>query len=233
VTVSRIRKHLRKLANPERARVSQRFFKTGPGEYGSGDKFIGNTVPDLRKLSKEYSDLPAKDLLEFLHSEIHEERVLALLILNEQFQGGTEAERKRIHRLFLKNIRWINNWDLVDCSAPLLVGEYLLDKESTILDELASSRNLWERRIAIVSTLTFIKRNRHEETVRIARLLLSDKEDLIHKATGWMLRELGKRNPEVLKLFLDQNALRMPRTMLRYAIERFPEAERQSYLTRR
>jgi 3-methyladenine DNA glycosylase AlkD len=209
------------------------YFKTGPGQYGAGDKFIGNRVPDLRKLSKEYKELPAGDVLELLHSEIHEERVLALLILNEQFQRGTEAQRKKIHSLFLRNVRWVNNWDLVDCSAPVLVGQYLLDQESKLLDTLASSRNLWERRIAIVSTLAFIKRNRHEPTIRIARLLLNDKEDLIHKATGWMLRELGKKQPDVLKLFLDQNALKMPRTMLRYAIERFPETERQSYLSRR
>jgi 3-methyladenine DNA glycosylase AlkD len=233
VIVNRIRKRLKALANPQRARVSAKYFKTGPGEYGEGDKFIGNTVPDLRKLAKEYRELPSPDLLELLHSEIHEERVLALLILNEQFQRGTDADRNKIHRLFLKNVRWINNWDLVDCSAPLIVGEYLLDKDSTLLDKLASSKNLWERRIAIVATLAFIKQKRHEATVRIARLLLDDREDLIHKATGWMLRELGKKNPDVLKRFLNQHAFKMPRTMLRYAIEKFPEAERQSYLRRR
>jgi 3-methyladenine DNA glycosylase AlkD len=233
LSVSQIKKRLRQLANPERAIVSLRYFKTGPGQYGAGDKFLGNTVPDLRKISKEFSELPANDVLELLHSEIHEERVLALLILNLQFQRGTEVERKTIHRLFLNNLEWVNNWDLVDCSAPLLIGEYLLQSESKLLDRLAASTNLWERRMAIVSTLAFIKRNRSDATIRIARVLINDKEDLIHKATGWMLREMGKRNLDVLKQFLDANALKMPRTMLRYAIEKFPEPEREHYLHRR
>ena len=231
-SIARIRSRLRELANPERASVSLKYFKTAPGQYGAGDQFLGNTVPDLRKLAKEYIDLPAKNLLDLLHSKIHEERILALLILNLQFQQGPEIERKKAHLLFLKNIRWVNNWDLVDCSAPLLVGAYLLDRESKLLDKLASSKNLWERRTAIVATLAFIRKNRPDVTIRIARILIHDKEDLIHKATGWMLREVGKKNPRILRRFLNEHASTMPRTTLRYAIEKFPESERQRYLTR-
>lgn len=221
---------MRELANPARAQVSLRYFKTAPGEYGAGDQFIGNTVPDLRKIAKQYRDLPVSFVLRLLHSPIHEERVLALLILNSQFQRGSESQRKKIHNVYLKNMKWINNWDLVDCSAPLLIGEHLIDKATTLLDRLALDKNLWKRRTAIIATLAFIKRNRLEITFRIAEALIQDREDLIHKATGWMLREAGKRDSKSLERFLKRNASRMPRTMLRYAIERFSEPKRQRYL---
>jgi 3-methyladenine DNA glycosylase AlkD len=230
--LTEIKRKLRDLANPERAKVSLRYFKTGPGEYGAGDRFLGNTVPDLRKVAKQYQDLAQDQILQLLHSPIHEERVLALLILNLQFARGTEVQRKNIHRLYLSNIKWINNWDLVDCSAPLLVGNYLLDKNPKILDRLAASENLWERRTAILATMAFIKQNKYDLTLEIAAKLMKDREDLIHKAAGWMLREVGNRAPAVLENFLDQHASNMPRTMLRYAIEKFDEPKRQAYLRR-
>ncbi|MCI0415526.1 DNA alkylation repair protein [bacterium] len=228
-----IKRKLRELANPERAKVSLRYFKTGPGGYGAGDLFLGNTVPDLRKLAGQYRDLNKKDILELLHSPIHEERVLALLILNLQFKSGAEPKRKEIHRLYLNNMKSINSWDLVDCSAPLLIGGYLLKKDTKILDKLAASNNLWERRTAIIATLAFIKQNEYGVTLRIATRLLKDKEDLIHKGSGWMLREVGNRAPEVLEAFLDKHAAIMPRTMLRYAIEKFNEPKRKAYLLKR
>lgn len=228
-----IKRKLRELANPERAKVSLRYFKTGPGQYGAGDRFLGNTVPDLRKVAREYRDLQKKDIVELLQSPIHEERLLALLILNLQFQCGTELQRKKIHRMYLNNMKWINNWDLVDCSAPLLIGTYLLDKDPKILNNLAASKNLWERRTAIIATQAFIKQNKYDLTLRIAARLLNDKEDLIHKGTGWMLREIGNRAPKILEEFLDQHAANMPRTMLRYAIEKFDESKRKVYLSRK
>ena len=231
--LAEIKRKLRQLANPERAKVSLRYFKTGPGQYGEGDRFLGNTVPDLRKVAREYRDLERKEILELLHSPIHEERLLALLILNLQFQRGTERQRTEIHRLYLTNMEWINNWDLVDSSAPLLIGSYLLDKDPKILHRLAASKNLWERRTAILATQAFIKQNQYDLTLRIANTLMKDREDLIHKATGWMLREIGNRAPEILEKFLEQHAANMPRTMLRYAIEKFDESKRKSYLHKR
>jgi 3-methyladenine DNA glycosylase AlkD len=228
-----IKRKLRELANPERGKVSLGYFKTRPGEYGAGDRFLGNTVPDLRKVAKAYRDLSKEETLELLHSPIHEERLLALLILNLQFEKGTEPRRKEIHRLYVNNIKWINNWDLVDSSAPLLIGTYLLDKDPKILEKLVASKNLWERRTAIIATLAFIKQNKYDLTLRIATKLLKDQEDLIHKGTGWMLREVGNRAPDVLEKFLDQNASNMPRTMLRYAIEKFDETKRKAYLSRK
>jgi 3-methyladenine DNA glycosylase AlkD len=231
--LAEIKRRLRELANPERALASIRYFKTGPGQYGAGDRFLGNTVPDLRKVARQYGDLHKDEILKLLHSPIHEERLLALLILNLQFQRGTERQRKEIHRLYLSNMEWINNWDLVDSSAPLLIGSYLLDKDPKILEKLAGSKNLWERRTAIIATLAFIKQNKHDLTLRIATRLLKDKEDLIHKGTGWMLREVGNRAPHILEDFLNQHAADMPRTMLRYAIEKFDEPKRKSYLSKR
>ena len=228
--LNEIKARLRELANPERAKVSLRYFKTGPGQYGEGDRFIGNSVPDLRKLSKQYRDLPIDPTLELLRSPVHEERVLALLILNLQFQKAEETVRRKIHRIYLKNHRWINNWDLVDCSAPILIGEYLIGKDTSLLDRLASSKFLWERRTAMIATFAFIKRNQQDPTLRIALALINDKEDLIHKASGWMLREMGKRAPRLLEAFLDKHAGKMPRTMLRYAIEKLPDRKRQHYL---
>jgi len=228
-----ITKELRKYASREKAVVLQGFFKTGPGEYAQGDKFIGVKAPDIRKVSLKYSGLPEREVLGLLYSPVHEERLLALSILIARFSKAGEEERTGIFRLYLKNTRQINNWDLVDLSAPQIVGRYLADKDKKLLYGLAVSKSLWERRIAIVSTLAFIRLNRFAETLKIAAMLLKDKEPLIHKAAGWMLREVGKRSRKTEEGFLDKHALNMPRTMLRYAIERFPEAERRAYLSLR
>jgi len=221
---------LRQLGDPEKARFLQRFFKTGPGEYAEGDRFIGLKVPQVRLLLREYRNLTPTDVLPLLASPIHEERLFALIALVRCFEKGDQPTREQVYTLYLANTSRINNWDLVDISAPQIVGGFLLDRDSAPLDLLAQSASLWERRIAIIATFTFIRRNRFEETLRIARQLLNDREDLIHKAAGWMLREVGKREQTVEEAFLREHCLIMPRTMLRYAIEKFPEEKRQMYL---
>jgi len=225
-----IRARLRELGDEAIAAHSRRFFKTGPGEYGEGDQFVGVRVPVLRGLVREYKDLPLPAATKSLHSKIHEERLLALLILIHQFARGDDALREEIHDLYLANTTFINNWDLVDISAAPIVGAYLIDKERSTLHRLAKSEQLWERRIAIMATFHFIKQNQFDDTLKIARQLLHDKEDLIHKATGWMLREIGKRDVAAEELFLARHYSKMPRTMLRYAIERFPPVRRKAYL---
>ena len=221
---------LRLLGDPEKARILQGFFKTGPGEYAEGDRFLGIKVPQVRLLLREYRGLTPTDALPLLASPIHEERLFALLALVRCFEKGDQSTREQIYTLYLANTGRINNWDLVDISAPQIVGGFLLERDRAPLDLLAQSASLWERRIAIMATFTFIRRNRFEETLRIARLLLHDREDLIHKAAGWMLREVGKREPAVEEGFLKEHCRVMPRTMLRYAIEKFPEEKRQMYL---
>lgn len=221
---------LRSLGSPEQAANLARFFKTGPGEYGEGEHFIGVKVPVIRKVAKEFKDLPFAEAECLLHSEIHEERLLALVILVGRFQKGDDTTRKSIYDLYLANTAHINNWDLVDLSAPQIVGGHLETRSRKPLDRLAKSASLWERRISIVATHWFIRQGDLADTIRIAEKLLSDKEDLIHKAVGWMLREVGKRDVAVLEEFLDQHCRVMPRTMLRYAIERFPEKKRLAYL---
>jgi 3-methyladenine DNA glycosylase AlkD len=218
------------LGSVEQAAVSQRFFKTGPGEYGEGDRFIGIKVPVVRTLAKEYAALPLKDLKKLLASKYHEARLLSLLIMVGQFSKGDHHQKKIIYELYLKNTRFINNWDLVDLSAHHIVGPYLMDKSKAPLYELAQSDLLWERRIAILSTYHYIKNHEFNDTLKIAGMLLSDPEDLIHKAVGWMLREIGKRRLQSEEAFLKQHYQNMPRTMLRYAIEKFPEPQRQRYL---
>jgi 3-methyladenine DNA glycosylase AlkD len=230
MTVQEIRTGLRKLGNKKRATVSQRFFKTGPGEYGEGDIFLGITVPELRKLAMKYQDITPTEVLQLLQSAIHEERLLALLILVRAYAGGDEHSKKKIYALYLRNTQYINNWDLVDTSAEHIVGAFLTGKSKKPLSVLAQSSDLWERRIAIMATFHFIKRGEFAETLKIARTLLSDEEDLIHKAVGWMLREVGKRHLQIEERFLKEHYKKMPRTMLRYAIERFPESKRQRYL---
>ena len=225
-----IQKRLKKLGNKKHAAISQKFFKTGPGEYGEGDVFIGIRVPVLRKLAKEYSDLPLEDTANLLRSRIHEERLLALLLLVDSFSKGDETSRKSIYEIYLKNTGFINNWDLVDTSAEHIVGAYLMDKNKAILHRLAASEDMWERRISIMSTFHFIKRHEFSETLKISKMLLFDRQDLIHKATGWMLREVGKRQLPAEENFLKKHYKIMPRTMLRYAIEKFPEQKRQRYL---
>jgi len=214
----------------ERAFILQGFFKTGPGEYAEGDIFVGVTVPEIRKIAKEYSDLDLYHTEILLESLIHEERMAALLILVDKFKKGEESEREKIFSLYLKNTKYINNWDLVDLTAPNIVGVFLEDKDKSILYKMAESKSLWDRRIAIMATFTFIRRNKYNDALKISKMLLADKEDLIHKAVGWMLREIGKRDMAVEEEFLKKHYKSMPRTMLRYAIEKFPEQKRQAYL---
>ncbi len=230
VDIKEIRTKLQKLGNKERAKILQRFFKTGSGEYGEGDIFLGIRVPKLRKLARELKHTTLKDVTQLLKSSIHEERLLALLILTLLYAKGNESEKKRIYELYLTCTNYINNWDLVDGSASHIVGDYLMEKSRDPIYELAKSNVLWERRIAIMSTFHFIKQGDFDDTQKIAAILLTDKEDLIHKAVGWMLREVGKRNQQVEEHFLKEHYDKMPRTMLRYAIERFPESQRQLYL---
>lgn len=220
-------------ADKKKAELSKRYFKTGEGQYGHGDKFLGMTVPEIRSVVKESRELPLKEIEKLLASPYHEARLTALLIMVAQFQRAkTEEKRKELYEFYLKHTACINNWDMVDCSAEHIVGGYLLDKDKTILRKLAKSKSLWERRISIMSTFHFIKKGQAEDTLKLAKMLLRDKEDLIQKATGWMLREVGKRcSKEKLNAFLDTHTL--PRTMLRYAIEHFPEDERQTILKRK
>lgn len=224
---------MRRLANPERARVSRSYFKTGKGEYGEGDVFLGLAVPQMRKLARDYAAFAMEDLERLLASEVHEERGLALLVLVNRFRKADAAERKRIYGFYMKHTAAVNNWDLVDCSAPYIVGPYLDGRDRRVLVKLARSRNVWERRIAILATHHFIRQGQPEETLRIAEMLLGDEHDLIHKAAGWMLREVGKRcGEEVEAAFLEKHCRAMPRTMLRYAVERFP-APRRAYFLRK
>jgi len=227
----KIQKRLRQFATREKARVLQGFFKTGPGEYGDGDVFLGVVVPDIRRVAKEFQDTPLEEIKKILASRYHEERLLALLMLVHLFAKGDEALKKRIYGLYLKSTRYINNWDLVDLSAPNIVGNYLLDKSRKPLYAFARSNDLWKRRIAILSTAAFIRQNDFDDTFRISKSLLKDDHDLLHKAVGWMLREVGKRSLPREEEFLRQHYKKMPRTMLRYAIERFPENRRQKYLS--
>jgi 3-methyladenine DNA glycosylase AlkD len=228
--LSTVQRELESLADPRHAAILQRFFKTGPGEYGAGDRFRGIRVPVLRKTAKKYRYLSLGEIERLLLSAFHEDRLLALLILIHRYYGGDSALREEIHRFYWKHRRLVNNWDLVDASGPHLLGHYLRDRSKEPLTELAASGNLWERRMAIIATFDFIKQGDYGETLRVAHLLLGDPEDLIHKAVGWMLREVGKREAAVAEAFLQAHYRRMPRTMLRYAIERFPEARRQAYL---
>ncbi|MBM4147588.1 MAG: DNA alkylation repair protein [Lentisphaerae bacterium] len=222
---------LRKAASPADAVQLARFFKTGRGEYGEGDRFLGIRVPALRAVVRRFtSDAAVGDGLCLLRSPWHEERLCGLLVWVALFEREDAGCRRRIYTAYLANADRVNNWDLVDLSAPNIVGEWLLARPTNTLDRLARSRCLWERRIAIVATFAFIRRGRFGETLRIAEALLADREDLIHKAAGWMLREAGKRDESALRGFLDRHAPRMPRTMLRYAIERLPDRDRRRYM---
>jgi len=227
------KKDLTKLGNPEKAKNLARFFKTGKGEYGEGDIFLGIPVPEQRKVAKRNIDLSLADLQELLRSKIHEYRLTGALILVLKYEKADSSDKNEIFRFYLKNTENINNWDLVDLSAPKIIGDYLINKNTAILFELAKSDNLWERRIAILSTFKFIRNNDFKDALCISELLLHDEHDLIHKAVGWMLREIGKRDQEVEEKFLIKNYMEMPRTMLRYAIEKFGENKRKFYLTRR
>jgi len=225
---------IRALAAPAKAASSLRFFKTGPGEYGEGDEFLGLTVPEIRSLAPQSDDLSEADVLTLLHSEWHEERLMALLIWVRRFVKAKKDEllRERIVDLYLANTKWINNWDLVDSSAPQLLGAWLLKRDRSVLQTLAKSKNLWEQRIAVLATQAFIRAGEFDDTVQLCEGFLDHPHDLMHKACGWMRREAGKRDEPVLLAFLDQRAAKMPRTMLRYAIEKLEPAVRKSYMTR-
>ncbi len=222
--------HLLSLADPARAEHSQRYFKTSPGEYGAGDQFLGIRVPLIRQAVKCYREASVATAAALLKSGYHEIRLFALLLLVARYAKGDDTEREKIYRLYLKHTRHINNWDLVDSSAPHIVGAWLLDKDRSILYQLARSKFLWERRIAIMASGWFIRQGQFADTLRLAEILLRDPEDLIHKATGWMLREIGKRDHAAEVAFLDAHHREMPRTMLRYAVERFGKEGRKRYL---
>lgn len=231
MTADDARARLRSAADSGDAKHLQRFFKTGPGEYGEGDVFIGVRVPALRQLVRELAALPLPEVAKLLRSPVHEERLLALLLLVRAYQGGDADTRQAVFELYLASTRFINNWDLVDSSAEHIVGAHLADgADGSLLRRLALSDSVWERRIAIISTFHSIKRGHFGETLRIAEMLIDDRHDLIHKAVGWMLREVGKHDQAAEEAFLHQHCRTMPRTMLRYAIERFPEPLRQRYL---
>ena len=241
MTVEELKAALRKVASAEKAVILARFFKTGKGEYGEGDKFLGVVVPAQRMIVKAYfSDQtfpPVQTTLnvveELLQGGYHEERLTALLILVEQYKKGDDRDKERIFLFYLSHLEFINNWDLVDLSAPNIVGDYLVTRKPSLLYKLARNKSIWARRVAILATFAFIKFGHFSDTLALAKLLLIDKKDphdLMHKAVGWMLREVGKRDSDVLEEFLEQFAAQLPRTALRYAIERFPEAKRQQYL---
>ena len=230
--ITRIKEALQKAADPEKAAVLARFFKTGKGQYGQGDVFLGITVPKQRKIAKKHSALSWVGIRELLSSPIHEHRLVALLILIEKHGKSDATGKEETFAFYMKNRKQVNNWDLVDLSAGHIVGDYLIDKDRTLLYKMARARNLWERRMAIMATFPFIRRGQFDDTLRLAALLLSDSHDLIHKAVGWMLREIGKRDQEKEEAFLEKHCREMPRTMLRYAIERFDEKKRQAYLKR-
>jgi len=225
-----ISKRLQKMGNKEDARFLQGFFKTGVGQYGEGDIFLGIRIPALRKMAKEYKALPLKEVLLLLRSPYHEVRLFALILFVNTFAKSDETIQKKIYNLYVANTRYINNWDLVDISAPNIVGAFLMERSRKPLYQLAKSKSLWERRMATLATFYFIKNNQCADALKIARILLQDKEDLIHKAAGWMLREIGKRDIACAESFLQKHCQVMPRTMLRYAIERFTPSKRRKYM---
>jgi 3-methyladenine DNA glycosylase AlkD len=234
MSLAAFKKEYDKLKNPKQAKILSGFFKTGKGQYGEGDVFWGIKVPVQRAAIKKYYDLSLGDLQELLDNKIHEYRLSALFILVHQFELalkiGDEKTQGRLYRFYLKNSNNINNWDLVDLSTPQIVGRYLLAKNREILYTLVKSKNLWERRIAVLATFTFLRNKDFKDLLKIAEILLKDEHDLIHKSVGWMLREMGKRDEKVLRKFLDKHCRQMPRTMLRYSIEKFSEEERKRYL---
>lgn len=229
--VKEIESTIQSFADPAKAKILGRFFKTGKGQYGEGDVFLGIVVPVQRKIAKQFSDLTLNDVVTLLKNPIHEYRLIALFILIEQFRKGDEDRKKAIFNIYIKNTIYINNWDLVDLSSPNIVGEYLSEKDYTTLYTFAKSSSLWKKRIAMLATFAEIKKGKYTRTYEIAEILVNDTHDLIQKAVGWMLREMGKRGGlKEEEQFLKKHAQTMPRTMLRYAVERFPEGKRQYYL---
>jgi 3-methyladenine DNA glycosylase AlkD len=223
-------KEVKKKANKKKAVLLQRFFKTGPGQYSEGDIFYGLTVPQSRIIAKKYQDLNLVEIKKLLISPVHEIRLIALLILVEQFKTGDVIKQRIVTDFYLENTKYINNWDLVDLTAHKILGAWLLNRPTKKLLALANSANLWERRIAVIASFAHIQNHDFKTTLTLAKKLLHDEHDLMHKAVGWMLREMGKRSISELKTFLNQYSRTMPRTMLRYAIEKLPERERQAYL---
>ena len=230
MALAEIKKEIIKESNYQQSINLQRFFKTGKGEYGEGDIFLGIKVPIQRRIAKTFSDLSLKEVEELLISKIHEERLISLFILIHQFERGNEIQRETIYNFYLKNLKHVNNWDLVDSSAHKIVGAFLFFRDRKVLYNLAKSKNLWEKRVSIISTAFFIARNDFADTLKISKILLHDEHDLIQKAVGRMLREVGKRDLETEEEFLKIHYKEMPRTMLRYAIEKFPEKKRKDYL---
>ena len=230
VNLNLLKNDLAKLQKSKNPQILGRFFKTGKGQYGEGDIFLGLSVPQQREVAKKYPHLTLKELQKLLSSKIHEHRQTALFILMMKYKKSTDGEKKEIFNFYLANTANINNWDLVDLSAPSIVGDFLLDKERSILYRLAKSVSLWEKRIAMLSTYTFIRKGQLMDALKIAEVLLKDNHDLIHKAVGWMLREVGKKNQDIEEEFLKKHHQKMPRTMLRYAIEKFDEGKREYFL---
>lgn len=230
-TLRDVRAEVSSSANPQKAKVLARFFKTGPGEYAQGDIFVGLMVPQIHKLSKQYAKLPIADVIKLLHSPIHEERLIALDIMVLQFEKGDEELKHRIYTKYLDNTKYINNWDLIDLTSDKIIGAYLENKKKDVLVSLAKSKSIWQRRIAMLATFHYIKKGESKDALKIADILVYDSHDLIRKAVGWMLREIGKRcSIEEEEVFLKKYAATMPRTMLRYAIERFPETKKRLYM---
>ncbi|HKI79779.1 MAG TPA: DNA alkylation repair protein [Ignavibacteriaceae bacterium] len=230
MSLNKFKNELKKAGSKKNAEILQWFFKTGRGEYGEGDKFLGIKIPEIRKIAKKNKKITFPEIHKALKSKHHEERLAALLILVDSYSSGNEKTKEDIARFYLKNTKYINNWDLVDLTAPKILGKHLIDRDRKILTKLAHSENLWEKRISIVSTFEFIRAKQFSDTLKISRILLKDEHDLIHKAVGWMLREIGKRSMETEENFLLKHYKKMPRTMLRYAIEKFPEKKRRAYL---
>ncbi len=230
MTLRQARADLRRAADPKKAVVLQSYFKTGPGEYGEGDAFIGVTVPLLRTIAKKHQGLRLTNLRRLLRSKINEERALALEILGLQFHRADNRERQALFTFYVRHLRYVNNWNLIDGSAPAIIGPNLVGRNTALLYRRARSKRMWDRRIAVVSTLHLVRRSEYDHTLRLCAMPLRDPHDLIHKACGWMLREVGKRNPRLLTRFLRAHHATMPRTMLRYAIEQLPERKRRAYL---
>jgi 3-methyladenine DNA glycosylase AlkD len=229
-TAKQVVAELKKHANPSKAKVVAGFFKTGPGEYGEGDSFWGINVPQQREIARAYRELPLSEIPQLLAHKTHEVRLTGLLLLVQHFERADEKTRGDIVRLYLRESHNINNWDMIDLSAPNILGTWLLGRDKKVLYRLAKSKSIWERRIAIVATFAFIRKNQFTDTLQISEVLLRDAHDLLHKACGWMLREVGKRSPKDLRIFLDRHSAVMPRTMLRYAIERMSGKEKHHYM---
>lgn len=229
MSLNELIKEIKKAEDKKQAELLQRFFKTGPGQYGEGDIFLGIKVPIQRGIAKKYR-LSLKDIQTLLSSKIHEHRLIGLFILIDKYKRAEQQQKKEIFNFYLKNTKNVNNWDLVDLSAPNIAGDYLINKNRKILYKLVKSDNLWERRIAILATFTFIKDKDFQDSIKLSEILLKDKHDLIHKAVGWMLREIGKKDEKVLTDFLDQHYKEMPRTMLRYSIERLNSKQKTYYM---